>query len=56
MKKGIIISIGCAIAVLIGIVFICATTGDKLMTKEKGVYIVNSNVKAGVKYYQKHKR
>lgn len=42
MKKGIIISIGCALAVLIGIVFICATTGDKVMTKEKGVYIVNT--------------
>ena len=42
MKKGIIISIGCAISVLIGIVFICATTGDKVMTKEKGVYIVNT--------------
>lgn len=42
MKKGILISIVCAIAVIIGIVFICATTGDKVMTKENGVYIVNT--------------
>jgi uncharacterized protein with FMN-binding domain len=42
MKKGILISIVCTIAVIIGIVFICATTGDKVMTKEKGVYIVNT--------------
>ena len=31
-----------AVLVIIAIVFICATTGDKVMTKEKGVYIVNT--------------
>ena len=33
--------IGAAL-VIIAIVFICATTGDKVMTKENGVYIVNT--------------
>ena len=31
-----------AVLVIIAIVFICATTGDKVMTKENGVYIVNT--------------
>lgn len=31
-----------AILVIIAVVFICATTGDKVMTKKKGVYIVNT--------------
>ena len=31
-----------AMLAIIAIVFICATTGDKVMTKEKGVYIVNT--------------
>lgn len=31
-----------AVLAIIAIVFICATTGDKVMTKEKGVYIVNT--------------
>lgn len=41
MKKGMFAIIG-AVLVIIAIVFICATTGDKVMTKEKGVYIVNT--------------
>ena len=40
MKKRMFAIIG-AVLVIIAIVFICATTGDKVMTKEKGVYIVN---------------
>ena len=41
MKKGMFAIIGAVLAI-IAIVFICATTGDKVMTKEKGVYIVNT--------------
>lgn len=41
MKKGMFAIIG-AVLVIIAIVFICATTGDKVMTKENGVYIVNT--------------
>ena len=41
MKKGIIALISAAL-VIIALVFICATTGDKVMTKENGVYIVNT--------------
>lgn len=41
MKKGMFTIIGAVLAI-IAIVFICATTGDKVMTKEKGVYIVNT--------------
>ena len=41
MKKGMFDIIG-AVLVIIAIVFICATTGDKDMTKENGVYIVNT--------------
>ena len=41
MKKGMFAIIGAAL-VIIAIVFICATTGDKVMTKENGVYIVNT--------------
>lgn len=41
MKKGMFAIIGAMLAI-IAIVFICATTGDKVMTKEKGVYIVNT--------------
>lgn len=42
MKRGIITTLVCAVILVIGIVFICATMGDKVMTKEKGVYIVNT--------------
>lgn len=41
MKKGMFAIIGAVLAI-IAIVFICATTDDKVMTKEKGVYIVNT--------------
>ena len=41
MKKGMFALIG-AVLVIFAMVFICATTGDKVMTKEKGVYIVNT--------------
>ena len=41
MKKGIIALISAAL-VIIALIFICATTGDKVMTKENGVYIVNT--------------
>ena len=41
MKKGMFAIIG-TVLVIIAIVFICATTGDKVMTKENGVYIVNT--------------
>lgn len=41
MKKGMFAIIG-TLLVIIAIVFICATTGDKVMTKENGVYIVNT--------------
>ncbi len=41
MKKGMLAIIG-VVLVIVAIVFICATSGDKVMTKEKGVYIVNT--------------
>ena len=41
MKKGMFALIG-AVLVIITVIFICATPGDKVMTKEKGVYIVNT--------------
>jgi electron transport complex protein RnfG len=41
MKKGMFALIG-AVLVIIAVIFICATPGDKVMTKEKGVYIVNT--------------
>ena len=41
MKKGMFALIG-AVLVIFAVVFICATTGDKVMTKKNGVYIVNT--------------
>jgi electron transport complex protein RnfG len=43
MKKRIIaLTSVLLVLAIISVIFICATTGDKVMTKEKGVYIVNT--------------
>ena len=42
MKKKIIAILAVVVVAAAAIVFICATPGDKVMTKEKGVYIVNT--------------
>ena len=43
MKKRIIaLTSVLLVLAIISVVFICATTGDKVMTKENGVYVVNT--------------
>ena len=43
MKKKIIaLTSVLLVLAIISVIFICATTGDKVMTKEKGVYVVNT--------------
>jgi len=42
MKKKVIAILAVVVVAAAAIVFICAMPGDKVMTKEKGVYIVNT--------------
>jgi electron transport complex protein RnfG len=42
MKKKIIAILAVVIVAAAAIVFICAMPGDKVMTKEKGVYVVDT--------------